>query len=64
MNIRIRDDKRIYIKMEDQKMETIEVFGQELEVVVNSLAHHHRFYVNEGAELLDENRKKMFHSVT
>ena len=38
-------------------METIEDFGEELEVEVTSPVQHHIFYVNEDAGLLDEKKK-------
>ena len=57
MNIRITEDKNIEIEMEEQLMENIEAFGEELEGEVTSLAHNHILYVNEDAELLYENKK-------
>ena len=50
--------------MEDQLMEAIELFGEELEGKVTSPAQHHLFQVNEDAEPLDKNKKEIFHSVT
>ena len=41
-------------------METIEDFGEELEVEVTSPVQHHIFYVNENAGLLDEKKKDFF----
>ena len=49
--------------MEEQLMETIEDFRGKLEGEVNSPAWHHLLYVNEDAELLDENKKDIFNSV-
>ena len=42
--------------MEEHLLETIEAYGEEIEGEVNSLAQHHLFYMNEDAELLDENK--------
>ena len=50
--------------MEDQLIEAIELFGEELEGKVTSPAQHHLFQVNEDAEPLDKNKKEIFHSVT
>ena len=50
--------------MEDQLMEAIELFGEELEGKVTSPAQHHLFQVNKDAESLDKNKKEIFHSVT
>ena len=43
--------------MEDQLMEAIEIFGEELEGEVKSPAQHHIFQVNKDAEPLDKNNK-------
>ena len=43
--------------MEDQLMEAIELFGEELEGEVMSPAQHHLSQVNENAEPLDKNKK-------
>ena len=59
MNIRITEDKKIKIEREAKQMETIEAFEEELEGEVTSLAHNHILYVNEDAELLYENKKKV-----
>ena len=64
MDLRIPDDKKIKIEMEDQVMEAIKLFGEELEGTVTSPAQHHLFQVNEDAEPLDKNKKEIFHSVT
>ena len=64
MNIHITEDKKIEIEMEDQLMEAIELFGEELEGKVTSPAQHHLFQVNENAEPLDKNKKEIFHSLT
>ena len=50
--------------MEDQLMEVIELFGEELEGKVTPLAQYNLFQVNEDAEPLDKNKKEIFHSVT
>ena len=50
--------------MEDQLMEAIELFGEELEGKVTSPAQHHLFQVNKDVEPLDKNKKEIFHSVT
>ena len=57
MNIQITEDKKIEIEMEDQLMEAIELFGEELEGEVTSPAQHHLFQVNKDAEPLDKNNK-------
>ena len=57
MNIRKTEDKKIEIEMEEQLMETTEVFGKYLEGEVTSPAQNHLFYVNKDAELLDFNKK-------
>ena len=64
MNIQIIEDKKIRIEMEDQIMETIEDFGEELEGEVTVTEQHDLFYMNDNAELLDDNKKEFFHSVT
>ena len=46
--------------MEDQLMEAIKLFGEELEGKVTSPAQHHIFQVNEDAEPLDKNKKRIF----
>ena len=58
MNLRITEDKKIEIDMEDQLMEAIDIFGEELEGEVTSPAQHHLFQVNEDADPLDKIRKK------
>ena len=50
--------------MEDQLMEAIEIFGEELEGGVTSPAQHHIFQLDEDVEPLDKNKKEIFHSVT
>ena len=60
MNIQITEDKKIEIEMEDQLIEPIELFGEELEGKVTSPAQHHLFQVNENAEPLDENNQRNF----
>ena len=50
--------------MEDQLMEAIDIFGEELEGEVTSPAQHHLFHVNKDTEPLDKNKKENFHSVT
>ena len=50
--------------MEDQLMEAIELFGEELEGEVTSPAQHRLFQVNKDAEQLDKNNQESFHSVT
>ena len=45
-------------------METIEDFGEELEGEVTVTEQHDLFYMNDNAELLDNNKKEIFHSVT
>ena len=50
--------------MEEQLMETIEAFGEELEGEVTSLSQHHIFYVNKDAKLLDKNKKSQHDSKT
>ena len=57
MNLRITEDKKIEIEMEDQLMEAIELFGEELEREVMSPAQHHLFQVNEDADPSDKNKK-------
>ena len=64
MNIQITEDKKIEIKREDQLMEAIKFFGEELEGKVTSPAQHHLFQVNEDSKILDKNKKEIFHSVT
>ena len=64
MNKQITEDKKIEIEMEDQMMEAIELFGEELEGKVTSTAQHHLFQLNEDDEPLDKNKKEMFHIVT
>ena len=59
VNIQITEDKKIEIEMEDQLMEAIEIFGEELEGKVTSPAQHHLFQVNKDAELLDKNNKEI-----
>ena len=49
--------------MEDQLMEAIEIFGEELEGKVTSPAQHHQFQVNKNAKPLDKNKKEIFHRV-
>ena len=46
--------------MEEQLMENIEAFGEELEREVTSPSQHHLFCVNKDAKLLDDNKKEMF----
>ena len=46
--------------MEEQPMETIEAFGEELEGEVTSPAQNHLFCVKEYAKLLDNNKKEFF----
>ena len=60
MNLRITEDMKIEIEMKEQLMETIEAFGEELEVEVTSPAQHHLLYVKEDAKLLDEKKKTFF----
>ena len=64
MDIQITEDKKIEIEIEDQLMEAIEIFVEELEGEVTPPAQHHLFQVNEDAELLDKNKKEIFHRVT
>ena len=45
-------------------MEIIEDFGEEIEGEVTLPDQHHVFYVKKDAELLDNNKKETFHSVT
>ena len=59
MNLRITEDKKIEIEMEDQLMEAIEFFGEELEGGVTSPAQHHLFQVNKDAEPLNKNKKEI-----
>ena len=54
MNLRITEDKKIKIGMEDQILEAIELFGDELEGEMTSLAQYHIFQVNEDTEPLDK----------
>ena len=51
MNVQITEDKKIEINMEDQLMEAIELFGEELEGKVTSPAQHHLFQVNEDGDI-------------
>ena len=64
MNLKITEDKKIEIEMEEKLIETIGFFGDEIKVEVTPPAQYHLFYVNKDAELLDENKKYFFHSVT
>ena len=59
MNLQIAEDKKIEIEMEDQLMEAIDTFVEELEGEVTSPAQHHLFQVNEDADPLDKIRKKI-----
>ena len=59
MHLRITDDKKIEIEMEDQPMEAIDIFGEELEGEVTSPEQHHIFQVNDDAEPLDKNNKEL-----
>ena len=54
------EDNKIVIEMEEQLMETIEAFEEELEREVTSTAQHHILYAKEDAKLLDDNKKEMF----
>ena len=59
MSLRITEDKKIEIEMEDQLMEAIELFGEELEREVMSPAQHHLFQVKKDDDTFDKDKKEI-----
>ena len=49
MNLQITEDKKIEIDMEDQLMEAIELFWEQLEGEGTSPAQHDLFQINKDA---------------
>ena len=68
MDIKLhRKSKRIEIGMVNQLQETIDLYKSQfgsLETRYTSPAGHHLFVVNHEGELLDENKKELFHTIT
>ena len=64
MNIFMAENRTIQIDMKEQLLEAIELFREPINGVVTSPAQHHLFQVNENAEQLDEEKSKIFHTVT
>ena len=53
MNLWISENKKIDVEMEEQLMETIEDFEEELDREVTSPVQHNLLYVNKDAKPLD-----------
>ena len=49
--------------MKDQLLEAIELFGEEIEGNVLSIATHNIFKVDENTKPLDRKKREIFHSV-
>ena len=64
MNIFMAENRTIQINMKEQLLEAIELFREPINGVVTSPAQHHIFQVNEKAEQLDEEKNKIFQTVT
>ena len=63
MNINMREENKIEIKIKFQFMEAIEIFGEEVPNVVTSPSAKHLFEINEDAMQMDELKSEVFHAV-
>jgi hypothetical protein len=64
MNITLRNNKKVEIKMMKQIEEAINAYGEKIQGEVSSPAARHLMMVNDDAVKLDLKQKEIFHSVT
>ena len=64
IDIEITPQKTIEIDMSAQLQEAIEMFGEEINGIMSSIATHNLFKVTEDAEPLDSRKQEILHSVT
>lgn len=66
MKIKVRDDKKIEISMEDQQLEAIALMentGEKVKASMTTPAAKHLYMCNDNEKLLDEKRSEIFHSI-
>jgi len=63
MNVRMREDGKLELDMEELLKEILEDFGEVLSGSVTSPAQRHLFEVNENVKSLDDEKSAHFHSI-
>ena len=64
MNISMLPNNVIEVEMKDQIRETIEALGEDLTYNAVTQASKNLFSIDEESDLLDDDRKELFHSIT
>jgi len=64
MNMEFHDDGRVSVEMKDQILEALDMFGEEVDMIVTSPAPRHLFDVDDRCEKLSAKNTDIFHSVT